>query len=147
MNAFTFLKKSVLLILPIFMLAGVSCNNSDDDMPSNSTTSQTLVQDSGWKISYYFDKDKVETDNFAGFVFHFRDSGDFEATRNGDTTVGTWQVTSDDGSQRLVIGFATGTEPLDDLVDDWIIISLNDQKIELRDDNTEHLEELFFEAL
>lgn len=147
MNAFKFFQKIALIVLPIFMLAGTSCNNSDDDLPANNSISQTLLQDSGWQVSYYFDKDKVETDIFSGFVFRFRDNGTLEASRNGSTTAGTWQVTSDDGSQRLVIGFTAATSPLDDLVDDWVITALTDTEIKLKDDNDEHLEELFFQRL
>ena len=38
-------------------------------------------------------------------------------------------------------------DPLDELTDDWLITDWGESLIKLRDDNDEHLEELFFEGL
>lgn len=147
MHTFQFFKKIVLIVLPVFMLAGFGCNNSDDDLPSNSNISQTLTSAGGWKVSYYFDKDKDETNDFSGFIFRFNADGSLESTRNGATTTGTWAITSNDGTQRLVISSGSGAKPLSDLDDDWIITEKSDNQIKLKDDNDDHLEELHFEKL
>ncbi|MCB0518218.1 MAG: hypothetical protein H6577_02090 [Lewinellaceae bacterium] len=131
----------------VFSLVAVSCNNSDDSPDPSNNNSQVLTQGGTWKVTYYFDKDKVETSDFSGYTFNFQSSGAFESTRNGTTTTGSWQTTSDDGSQRLVISTSSSSKPLSNLDDNWIIVTMTDSKIELKDDNTEHLEELHFEKL
>jgi hypothetical protein len=104
-----------------------------------------LAQGGTWKVTWYWDKDKDETNDFSGYTFNFQPSGAFESVKNSSTTTGTWNTGSDDGSQRLVISSGSATKPLSDLDDDWIIVSMTDTKIELKDDNDEHLEELHFE--
>lgn len=124
----------------------MSCNNSDDDLNPSGNNPPTLTQGGSWKVTWYWDKDKDEISDFSGYVFNFQSSGAFEATRNGVTTTGTWQITnSSDSSQRLVINSGSTAKPLSDLDDDWIIVNMTDSKIELKDDNDEHLEELHFE--
>ncbi|HFA48184.1 MAG TPA: hypothetical protein ENJ95_04110 [Bacteroidetes bacterium] len=132
-----------------FSMLAVSCHNSDDDvLLTNTDITQIITQDNGWKVSYYWDKDKDETNDFSGYVFYFRSTGTFEATHNGTTTSGTWQVrNSSDSSQRLVLSSGTTAKPLKDVDDDWIILEMNDNSIKLKDDNTEHLEELYFERI
>lgn len=133
--------------LSMLILVGIGCGNSDDDLSTDNSITQSLTNPSGWKVTWYWDKDKDETNDFSGYVFQFLDNGSFEATRNGNTVTGTWQVTSNDGSQRLVINSGSTTKPLSNLDDDWIITEKTDSRIKLKDDNSEHLEELFFEAL
>lgn len=135
--------------LSMLLLVGIGCGNSDDDLSTDNSITQSLTNPSGWKVTWYWDKDKDkdETNDFSGYVFQFLDNGSFEANRNGSTVTGTWQVTSNDGSQRLVINSGSTTKPLSNLDDDWIITEKTDSRIKLKDDNSEHLEELFFEAL
>jgi hypothetical protein len=147
MQSFPFLKKFMFVALSMLLLVGIGCGNSDDDLSTDNSITQSLTNPSGWKVTWYWDKDKDETNDFSGYVFQFLDNGSFVATRNGSTVTGTWQVTSNDGSQRLVINSGSTTKPLSDLDDDWIITEKTDSRIKLKDDNSEHLEELFFEAL
>ncbi len=136
------------VIFAMFLLAGFSaCTNgggSDDVQPD--TPSNTLVSAGEWRVSYYFDKDKDETNDFNGYTFSFLDNGVLEASLGGNVTAGTWKVVSDDGHQKLVITIGLA-KPLSDLSDDWIITERNDSSIKLRDDNDEHLEELHFSAI
>lgn len=149
MQSFPFLKKFMFVALSMLLLVGIGCGNSDDDLSTDNSITQSLTNPSGWKVTWYWDKDKDkdETNDFSGYVFQFLDNGSFEANRNGSTVTGTWQVTSNDGSQRLVINSGSTTKPLSNLDDDWIITEKTDSRIKLKDDNSEHLEELFFEAL
>ena len=130
-------------------LFAFSCTNSNDTLPSPTTdTTQIITQQGGWKVTWYWDKDKDETTDFSGYVFHFRDTGTFDAVRNGSTTSGTWEIrTSSDSSQRLVIVSGSAAKPLSNLDDDWLILNITDNKIELKDDNPDHLEELTFEPI
>ena len=143
-----FLKITACFLL-IFSLA--ACHNSSDDDNSvtpNNTSNPTVITQGGsdWKVTYYFDKDKVETNDFASYAFKFNADGSFESL-GGSTIMGTWKVTDDDGSQRMVINSGSAAKPLSNLDDDWIIVSMSGSKIELKDDNNDHLEELHFEKI
>lgn len=122
-----------------------ACTNSTDDNPSPDDVSNTLT-DGRWKVIYYYDKDKVETDNFSGYTFDFRLDGAFIAYWGSNTRTGTWRTGSNDGSSRLIIDIA-GEKPIDDLSDDWIILEKSDNLIKLKDDNDTHLEELHFQRV
>ena len=55
----------------------------------------------------------------------------------GGTVNGTWNQTS----TKLIFTIG-GTYALDEMNDDWLIVSISDTEIRLKDDNDEHLEEL-----
>lgn len=124
-------------------MAMMGCSKSDDAQPQDTDDDQVA---GSWIITYFFDKDQEETDMFSGYTFRFETSGTLIANANGTTFEGTWLITSDDGSQRLVISI-TGNDALQELVDDWVIQSITSEEIRLRDDNTEHVEELIFERI
>lgn len=133
----------------VFSLA--ACHNSSDDDNSitpNGGSNPTVITQGGddWKVTYYFDKDKVETSDFAGYTFQFNADGNFQSS-GSSTATGTWKVTDDDGSQRMVISSGSASKPLTNLSDDWILVNMSSSKIELKDDNSEHLEELHFEKI
>ena len=125
----TLLLTPIIYLFTVLLLA--SCEKDDDN--SNSNTSGT------WYVSYYYDKDKVETNNFSGYTFEFKTNGEMTATKNGSTTTGTWSETI----SRFNITIGT-SEPLEDLTDDWVKVEKSDNLIKLKDDNTTHLEELHF---
>lgn len=141
----TFLKISVCLLL---VSSFAACHNSSDDDNSVTPNNPSVITQGGgeWKVTYYFDKDKVETSDFASYTFKFNADGSFESV-GGSGATGTWKVTDDDGSQRMVISSGSAAKPLSDLDDDWILVNMSGSKIELKDDNTEHLEELHFEKI
>jgi hypothetical protein len=108
--------------------------------------SAAILQDGVWRITWYWDQDKDETSDFSGYEFYFRDDQTLDAIGNGNTISGSWQMLSDDGTQRLVL-YLTDTKPLSGLNDDWVIIESSQDRIRLRDDNDTHLEELTFERI
>ena len=128
------------IVAGITFLTASACTNDD----VNPRDPPPVFSDDPWRVTWYWDQDKDETSDLAPYVFYFRSGNLLEAQRNGVTTSGTWQVISDDGSQRLVIQLSQD-KPLSDLNDDWVITESTDNRIKLRDDNTTHLEELFFE--
>ncbi|MCO6486937.1 MAG: hypothetical protein J5I98_00900 [Phaeodactylibacter sp.] len=136
-----------MMILALLLSAFGACNNANDDNSPSDSPPVVAGDDSAWRVSYYFDKDKEETSDFAGYRFTFRDDGTLEAVRNGTTVAGTWATTRDDGRQRLVINAGTASRPLESLTDDWVIVEQNASRIRLQDDNDEHLEELHFEKI
>ncbi|HMQ61090.1 MAG TPA: hypothetical protein PKE06_10510 [Flavilitoribacter sp.] len=135
------MKLQFLSLLTLAMIT-FACQTSTDDNPSPGDVSNTLT-DGRWKVSYYYDKDKVETGDFSGYTFDFRLDGAFIAYFGSNTTTGTWRTGTDNGSSRLIIDII-GSKPLDDLPDDWIILEKSDNLIKLKDDNDTHLEELHF---
>lgn len=141
------MKKWIGKFLSIALLAATmaACtNNSSDDSPSNGVD-DTLTSAGTWKVVYYWDKDKEETSDFAGYIFSFEQGGVFKSTKGGVTTTGTWQVNS--SSNKLIINSGSGLKPLDDLSDDWIIDQKTDKLIKLKDDNDEHDEFLHFAVI
>jgi hypothetical protein len=126
--------KFFILLIATISITG-ACTN-DDDSQVSSNTPQGL-----WKVTWYFDKDKDETNEFASYTFEFLDDGTFVGNLpDGSIKLGTWTQTS----SKLVIDI-NGTQPLDKLNDDWLILEKNDVIIRLKDDNNTHLEELTFE--
>jgi len=121
----------VCLFISAFTMA---CNNDDDNAPSS--TDDTLTNGGTWKVTYYFDKDKEETSDFSSYTFAFETGGVFKATKNGATTIGTWQV--DASSNKLIISTGVGTKPLGDLTDDWILTEKSSKVIKLRDDRNDN---------
>lgn len=128
--------------LYLAIIAGACTNGNDDNSPAGNLP-DILTDGSGqWRVSYYWDKDKDETNDFAGYTFNFNSDGTLEAVKNGSTTTGSWQHNS--SSNKLIINLGD-VKPLGDATDDWLIIERTDNLIKLRDDNTEHLEELYFQ--
>ena len=125
-----------LLSIALFsLLVPASCTKSDDDNPS---TNNPQVNNGLWKVTYYWDKDKDETSDFNGYTFDLKSDGTLVANLPGGGTVnGTWNQTS----TKLIFTIG-GTYALDEMNDDWLIVSISDTEIRLKDDNDEHLEEL-----
>ncbi|RMG86491.1 MAG: hypothetical protein D6714_04170 [Bacteroidetes bacterium] len=135
--------KQLLFALSLLFLGFLACTNGDDDLLNNNDLSNILTQNSGWRVTSFIDKGKDETHDFASFSFDFNADGTLVARHHGDVLEqGTWTITS--GAEKLILDIGT-SKPLLELRDDWLIISQTSDKIELRDDNTDHLEVLVFE--
>ena len=135
------LKGAMLVFAAMALLVGCTT----DPVNPNPQNPQ-ISSDAAWRVTWYWDKDKDETSDYAQYTFYFRSNGQFEALQNSTATTGTWRITSSDGTQRLVISTST-SKPLSNLNDDWVILESGDQIIRLKDDNTTHLEELNFERV
>ena len=136
------MKFSMLVLIAMTFAMGCTTDTAN---PNPNQPSVNPPSDS-WRVTWYWDKDKDETSDFAQYTFYFRSSGVFEAINNGNIVTGTWATTSDEGSQRLVL-FLSNTKPLSNANDDWVIVTSDEQSIKLKDDNTTHLEELHFERM
>ncbi len=129
-------------------VALISCSKSDDNNPSPDNSSSSVKENvpGQWKVSYYYDNDKDETSDYAGYTFEFGASGTIEATFSGQTFTGSWSNTVDDNLPRLVINIA-GNDRLVELSDDWVIKSVSSDLISLEDDNTTKTEVLKFSKI
>lgn len=136
------MKKQILNISMMILLAVlvISCSKDDsNDTNDNSNTNQAtqanqIAQTGTWRISYFWDTDKDETSNFTGYEFSFNSDGSLVATNGTDTVNGTWSVTNSSSDVDFNIMFAVPqSSDFEDLNDDWDIISVNDNMMELTD--------------
>ncbi len=103
------------------------CSNSG----GNTTTAiEDELTDGVWYVTYFFD-DYDETSDFSGYAFTFNADGTALAD-NGTQTSGSWSTYTDSGVEKLDLNFGM-MEPLEELMDDWEILSVSADLIELRD--------------
>lgn len=129
-----------LLLFALVSLAACSRSASDPSVPM---LPQTLTQGE-WRVSYYWDEDHEETQDFAGYTFSFNANQELSIQApDGSTLKGNWIETQDDNLPRLVIT-VNSPKPLDRLNEDWVIKLSSEDKIELEDDNPAKREILHF---
>lgn len=93
-----------------------------------------------WVVTYYVDSGSDETSDLNGYSFTFGADKLLTATNGNTTVTGRWSVTADDSSSDdddetdvdFNISFASPAL-LEELSDDWSIVSVSDTKIELTD--------------
>lgn len=149
--------KSFTQILAIAMIvASTACSKTDDSAaPSDLsvTVKQDIITDT-WVISSYTDNGKNETSNYSGYTFTFSDNGALAASAAGITYNGTWSIGSghsgsdDSGHQsgddnKLIITIS-GNYQMEELTDDFQIVSMSQNEITLKDDNPTKIKELKF---
>jgi hypothetical protein len=135
--------KGLLIVGLSFVFMG--CPQDDDTPINNDDNPQELeaqVSGDGWLVTYFFDTDSDETNDFAGYDFSFNSDGTLVAS-NGTTTVeGTWSIqddssssddSNDDDLDFLIFFNVSQDSDFEDLNDDWDIISITTNKIELID--------------
>ena len=134
--------KITTIVLSVVLFTACSSDDSNDTNTNNANQvaeASQVAQSGNWRISYFWDTDKDETSNFAGYEFSFNNDGTLVATNNTTTVNGTWSVTSSSSSSSsndldFNISFAVSPDSdFDDLIDDWDVISVTDTKIELTD--------------
>ena len=130
------MKKVFLSILGIGLLA--SCNKWTNSQKQINKT----ALDGTWIISSYIDDGDDETNDFSTFRLDFLEDGILNGTdllsSNSNPYVGSWSISdsnsNDDSLEDLDfnMNFSVGNK-LDDLSDDWDIISYTDTEIKLID--------------
>jgi len=145
------ISKSMLIIAVV--LVAIACSKDESNTPDNTNNSNSaqqvttlMTQTGSWKITYFWDTDKDETSNFTGYVFNFNADGSLTAVKGSTTVSGSWSVvddssnssndddgdSTDDDDFNIFFSVST-TSDFDDLIDDWDIISVSADKIELTD--------------
>ncbi len=116
-------------------------NNSGDNLSDTLTTANSI-----WTISSHIDEGVDETAEFTGYQFTFETSGAVTALNNGNSTSGTWS--SQNNATELLLNFGS-IVPLNDLNEDWDVVSISNTQIELQDldDNGTVIETLVFSIL
>ena len=125
------LKKQTILTLLVMLAMMIGCTNKNDDSVTPDNTSGTINQGS-WKVTYFNDSGKDETNKFNGYTFTFADNGTITATNGSITETGTWSTGNDDSQVKLYITF-TGMSPFDEISDDWHVIEQGSSVIKLED--------------
>lgn len=124
---------------PKYMIVGVlagvlllsSCKKDDSEDLSQVHYN---IQNTGWTVSYYYDKDKDETSDYSGYLFHFNDDMSLTVTSGSNVVKGTYSLYEDDHMQKLEI-LLPETLSLGELNDDWQIISSTSSKTEMKDES------------
>lgn len=143
------MKASAQLLTLAFLLMLWSCSKSADDniMPSASDNKTEQVAGE-WIVTYYFDNNKDETNNYNGYSFTFTSNGTVTANSVSGSFTGSWRIgnsgSDDDNSSSRFVITISGNKQMDDLTDDWVIVSISDTEISLRDDNPANMEALKF---
>jgi len=122
------------------------CSSDDmEDQENNQLIMEVknIAMSGSWRISSYIDSGQDETNDFNGYTFTFNNDGTLMATKSTDTVMGVWSVTDSSNSQDdsnsnddldFNISFSVSTtNVLDELIDDWDIVSHNDITISLID--------------
>jgi hypothetical protein len=130
-----------LLMTAVLLAACDDDDNSGNNLQQQKTTVENTVDSGQWRITYFFDTDSEETDNFTNYIFDFGESNVLTASNGSNNVVGTWSITDDDNSNDdsnssfndidFNIGF-TSPPDFEELSEDWEIVSISDTKIELR---------------
>ncbi|MEN9743783.1 MAG: hypothetical protein RLZZ65_1588 [Bacteroidota bacterium] len=125
-----------LSVLYICLLASCSKWSSQEQQINKS------INDGSWIVSNYIDDGNDETADFATFRFDFLEDGTLNATdllsSNSNPYTGTWSISdsnsNDDSLDDLDfnINFNVNNK-LDDISDDWDIISQSETEIKLID--------------
>jgi hypothetical protein len=120
-----------------------SCSSNDDDGGSNSnaaeiTAIENTVESGSWRITYFYDTDSDETNNFTSYTFSFGADGVLTASNTANTYTGSWSITdsssSSSSSDDIDFNIAFSAPPnFEELSDDWEIIMHSSTKIELID--------------
>ncbi|MGB6035850.1 MAG: hypothetical protein WBG42_06250, partial [Cryomorphaceae bacterium] len=109
----------------------VSCEKETEDGPTQSSTAtmgDPKSTGSGGsrclEITNFIDDGQNETSDFANFKFEFFNNGDVIARNPNQEFHGQWALGFDDGVQKLFLNFNGTTPDLNELTEDWRVISL-----------------------
>ena len=143
------MKKKIenVLIVMACLVVVLSCSNGDDSSTETMSTAnqvENIASSGAWRITYFYDTDHEETGNFSGYSFTFNMDGTLVAVNGSTTVTGTWSVTDNSGSSSDDDGnsssndndfniFFASPDDFQDLTDDWDIISISNDQIELID--------------
>ncbi len=97
-----------------------------------------------WKVGLFNDSGTVKTTVYENYVFTFNSNGTVSVALDSLTFNGSWSVDDDDESdddveddqyEHLEVNISLSNEMLDDLNDDYDVVSISNNTIELKDDD------------
>ena len=129
----------------LVLFYAISCS-TDEAISDQEITSadideiRAIVSSGDWEITYYFDSDSEETDDYQGYSFTFNSDGVLAATDGNTALSGSWSITDsnssndDSGSSDIDFNILFSSPAIfEELSDDWDIIKYSNSKFELRD--------------
>ena len=135
--------KNVITCLVTFILVTMimsSCTNND--IPNTNTNNPSsiinIVNNGTWRITYYYDTDQEETNNFNGYNFTFGANNVLTASNGTITNTGTWTITDSNSNDDNIsdldfnILFSTPAQFVE-ISDDWEIMEKSNTVIKLKD--------------
>lgn len=140
------MKKSNYLLFSLFILiaSGLSSCSSDDsanNVGNNPTPIINALNSGNWRITKLIDSGEDETNDYINYVFNFGTNNVLTAT-NTNTYSGIWSVTNDSNDDdnpsndldfNIIFTSPAPINFIDDLSDDWDILTYSNTKIELID--------------
>jgi hypothetical protein len=103
---------------------------------------ERIIEGGTWTVGLYMEDNKDETSDFNGYTFEFKKGGTFAATLPTSAIInGTWSYDNNSTKYKFSI---SGTDKLDKINDDWLIISKSSSLIELKNFNSSKNELLSF---
>ena len=154
--------KSSLLLM--FFVLFISCDSDDgnDDMMQEQFTAadavmlQSVANTGNWRITSFVEDNEDITSFFEGFSLTFNNDGALVIQNDALSLNGTWRIDYDDDDDdndvddlefELSISAASNDLPeeLDELTDDWYVISYTDNRIVLSDDEDGNEDQLILE--
>lgn len=107
------------------------------DIAARKNALKNKVTQGKWKVNRYRDNGVDETNNYTGYEFQFESNGTVIAAKDENLFSGSWKGEVDGRKTKLHMEFAT-TSLLDELSEDWQIMKVNPDSIELEDVTTGH---------
>jgi hypothetical protein len=106
-------------------------NDFDDDDIDTSALEAVLIS-GAWKVSYYFDETN-QTEQYGDFTFTFSEDGTVTVLGGSEDSVGTWVAYGDDGEIELELMFDENNDLLDEISEDWDVVTFSTTQLELED--------------
>ncbi|MBT8317734.1 MAG: hypothetical protein HKP59_08900 [Lutibacter sp.] len=91
-----------------------------------------ILKEGTWIVANFTDDGENYTNEYHDFVFDFKENFIVTATKNDDVVNGTWAVIYDDGKLKLELDFGE-TTPFDELNDDWVVVEIENLRVEVND--------------
>lgn len=131
------MKKILVLIAMVVFASCSSDDDSGDVYTSEFEQIKTILPQGEWKVSTFIDGQEDKTSAFESFVFTFDQDGTVLGKTDLFSEAGTWTYdNTSDNSEKLILNFGE-TDPFPEISDDWDIVSVNNSKVELSDDDNE----------
>src|SRR5690606_32440004 len=101
----------------------------DDGYYGDAQAIRDILMAANWKVGSYIDSGDDETSDYNGYTVDFKINSQVVATNGSNTNSGSWSVNGSGNELTLEFdGF-----PFDEFNDEWDIISVQPDRIELRD--------------
>jgi len=126
------------------ILERVCDNNADDE---DVAEIRNIMMGGEWMVAKYMEGDNDESQNFAAFTFDFQAELAVSVTtgETGPSYPGLWRIIRDsEGELKCYLNFGLATA-MQVLMDDWKIVSITNERIELKIINENSVEILVLE--